>query len=84
MGGLLYLSLVILPWIYLFVTLRRRGKPVSLEVAGVLAALMAVSVVSLLDYYPWLLVPGRIWQWLLWALLGGLIVSAEEKERAHG
>jgi hypothetical protein len=30
--------------------------------------LAAVTVVSLLDYYSWLLAPGRLWQWLIWGL----------------
>ncbi len=44
----------------------------NLALVGASGALLAITVVSFLDYYPWLLNPGRVWQWFLWGLWGGL------------
>jgi hypothetical protein len=32
------------------------------------AALLAATVVGFLDYYTWLLAPGRLWQYVIWGL----------------
>jgi hypothetical protein len=65
-GAGLYLFILVSPWIALFIN-RDKLKP-SLHLAGISAALLAIGVVSFLDYYPWLLNPGRIWQWLIWGI----------------
>lgn len=49
--------------------------PGKVYLIGLTAALLAITAVSFLDYYPWLLNPGRIWQWLLWGLWGGIYTS---------
>ena len=45
----------------------RRGS-LSLGVLGSSAALIGIAVIGLFDYYPWLLQPGRLWQWCLWGV----------------
>jgi len=35
---------------------------------GSSAALIGIAVIGLFDYYPWLLQPGRLWQWCLWGV----------------
>jgi hypothetical protein len=32
------------------------------------AILLAITLVGFFDYYTWLLVPGRLWQWTTWGL----------------
>ncbi|MGE5224185.1 MAG: O-antigen ligase family protein [Omnitrophica WOR_2 bacterium] len=53
--------------------------PGNVYLIGVTAALLAITVVSFLDYYPWLLNPGRIWQWLLWGLWGGVYIRISKR-----
>ncbi len=78
-GSLFYILLIGLPWLILWV--RRRHLIFSLELIGVSSALLAISVVSVFDYYPWMLEAGRIWQWLLWGLWGGIYVLSVEKKK---
>ncbi len=69
-GVILYLSILVAPWALLF-RIRGRGKPgIPLELAGISAVLLGITVVSFLDYYPWLSDQGRLWQWLVWGLWG--------------
>ncbi len=69
-GGVFFLLMVALPWVFL---IRRIGRSsISLELAGISAALMALTIISLFDYYPWMLEPGRLWLWLAWGLWGNL------------
>jgi O-antigen ligase len=78
-GSLFYLLMIGLPWLAMWV--RRNHLKFSIEFIGVSAALLAITVVSLFDYYPWMLEAGRIWQWLLWGLWGGVFVLSVEKKR---
>ncbi|MGQ0603686.1 MAG: O-antigen ligase family protein [Anaerolineales bacterium] len=64
LGALAYTLALGAPW--LLVWLKRRT--LSSELIALTGALAAVTVVSFLDYYPWLLAPGRLWVWLIWAL----------------
>ncbi|HKZ53928.1 MAG TPA: O-antigen ligase family protein [Anaerolineales bacterium] len=64
-GALLFLLASLGPWFGLW-SVRRRGWSPAL--IGASALLLALSVVGLFDYYPWLLPPGRIFQWLSWGL----------------
>jgi hypothetical protein len=75
-GGIFYLVLEIAPWAAL-VAARRRLR-FSLELIGISAALLAISVISLLDYYPWMFSPGQLWQWLLWGLWGSFFIAARK------
>ncbi len=81
LGALAYLALELFPWAYMI--LRRKQIQFSPALVGVSAALLAVSVISLFDYYPWMLNPGRLWQWLIWGLWAGLVSRASRKETAH-
>ena len=78
-GAMFYSLLLILPWIVL---LRHRDWLIQPQVAAAAALLLAVTVVGLFDYYTWLLVPGRLWQWLAWGLLAVAIDKANRYELA--
>ena len=65
-GALLYALLLAAPWAALW--LRRGRLGWSPALAGASALLLALTLVGLFDYYPWLLAPGRLWQWLAWGL----------------
>ncbi len=74
-GGAFYLLLLALPWVML---LRHKEKLLQPWVAGAAALLLAVTVVGFFDYYTWLLVPGRLWQWLAWGLVAGSVQGAAD------
>ena len=78
-GAMFYFLLLVLPWVVL---LRHRDLLARPQVAGAAALLLAVSVVGLFDYYTWLLVPGRLWQWLAWGLLAVAMEKADRHELA--
>jgi O-antigen ligase len=40
------------------------------------ALLLALNLVSLLDYYPWMLNPGRTWHWMAWGAWSGAYMKA--------
>ncbi|HEY6355931.1 MAG TPA: O-antigen ligase family protein, partial [Burkholderiaceae bacterium] len=66
-GAASYALLVIAPWVALII----RRAAWTCELAGVSAALAALTLIGLLDYYPWTYTAGRIWAWLLlglWAM----------------
>lgn len=65
-GGVLELALIVGPW----VALLRRRHAWTPELAVASAALAAVTIVGLFDYYTWTYPAGRVWAWLvlgLWA-----------------
>lgn len=68
LGGLLWLCLISLPWLYLW--LHRRQVRITPWWAGLSGALLALTAVSVLDYYVWTSHQGRLMLWLvlgLWA-----------------
>lgn len=70
-GGVFYLLLLIIPLIIFAVRWRDLiSRPL---VMGSLALLLAVFVVGLFDYYTWMYVPGRLWQWLGWGLFSAAV-----------
>ncbi|MGB8646356.1 MAG: O-antigen ligase family protein [Anaerolineae bacterium] len=70
-GGLFYSLLLLAPWAALWLNRQRlRSNPATLAMAAVSALVLATTVVGLFDYYTWVLVPGRLWQWLVWGLWG--------------
>ena len=71
-GGLAVLALLVGPWILL---LRSRGRW-KRELAAASGALLAVTVVGLLDYYPWVGGPGRTLFWVVLALWVGTWLRA--------
>jgi O-antigen ligase len=70
-GALFYAALLIAPWLAIW---RRRGRlradPATLALIGASATLLALTVAGFFDYYTWVLVPGRLWQWLGWGMWG--------------
>jgi O-antigen ligase len=65
-GALFYLALLSGPWLGMW--LQRRRMRFSPELIGASALLLALTLVGMFDYYPWLLAPGRLWQWTAWGL----------------
>jgi O-antigen ligase len=63
-GGLCYLALVVAPWLALVAARRRWTR----QLAGASAALAAVTVVGLFDFYTWTASAGRTWAWILLGL----------------
>jgi O-antigen ligase len=64
-GGVVWLCLLVLPWLALW--LRRRQVQMAAWWAGLSAALAALAVVSFLDHYVWSFQQGRL---ILWLVLG--------------
>jgi O-antigen ligase len=72
-GALIYLAAMLSPWIALWLNRRRINFTPAL--VGISGVLVAVTIVGFFDYYTWLLVPGRLWQWLAWGLWGAVYTS---------
>ena len=65
-GGAPYLLLFIAPVLTFLLRWRHYlQQPLAL---GAFSLLLAISVVNLFDYYTWMYIPGRLWQWLAWGL----------------
>lgn len=64
-GATFYLFLILVPLALLW---RKRNVPLSSDFIATSALLLSITVVGFLDYYTWLLAPGRLWQWLAWGL----------------
>jgi len=75
LGAMFYFFLLIIP-IIVFVSHRAQfiHRP---EVIACFALLLAIAVVGLFDYYTWLLVPGRLWQWTAWSLWSAALTRHE-------
>jgi O-antigen ligase len=71
-GALFYSILLVAPWVAL---IGRRGENLTLDLIGVSGALLAATVIGLFDYYTWLLIPGRLWQWTIWGLWGAFFMQ---------
>lgn len=71
-GGIIWLWLMVAPWIALYT--QRRALFASPRLAAIAGALLALTLIGFLDYYPWLLPPGRIMQWTAFGLLGAYFV----------
>jgi O-antigen ligase len=68
LGGLLWLLLILSPWMALW--LRRWQLPITAWWAGLSGAFLALIVISFLDFYVWTSHQGRLMLWLvlgLWA-----------------
>jgi O-antigen ligase len=79
-GAGLYALVLAAPWVLLWRSRARWTTSLhALPLAGLSAALLAIGVVSLLDYYPWLLNPGKLWQWLLWGAWGSAYMKASRR-----
>jgi O-antigen ligase len=81
-GALSYALAVITPWIALGLALFGRiPLRFSMPLIGATSLLLAVTCVGFFDYYTWLLVPGRLWAWLVWGLWGAFYNIAQQGER---
>jgi O-antigen ligase len=66
LGVAFYLALMISPFVLFF---RKRMSLLSNPLASTaFALLVSITIVGFFDYYTWLLIPGRMWQWLAWSL----------------
>lgn len=65
-GATFYAAALLVPWFGLAGPWRRGDLPLGL--LGSSAALLGVTMIGLFDYYPWLLQPGRLWQWCIWGI----------------
>lgn len=81
LGVTLYFLLLASPLLTLLASRRVRANPAAGWVA---CGLLAVGVVGLFDYYPWLLQPGRLWQYLLWGAWAVSLRRQAELETEHG
>lgn len=64
-GGFTYAAILALPWLIMIFDKRIK------EFSGMITAssiLLGITIIGLFDYYPWLLSPGRLWQYLAWGL----------------
>ena len=73
-GGIFYLLLSFIP-VIAFLS-RWRSNINNAWLMGSFALLLAISVVSLFDYYTWMYAPGRLWQWLGWGLFSAAWTKA--------
>jgi len=74
LGGLAYLAILVGPWL----ALARARRRWTATLVGASAALAAVTVVGLFDYYTWSGSTGRIWAWLV---LGTWVVAYHDATR---
>jgi O-antigen ligase len=79
LGAVLYFVLMVVPWVALYL---QRNMKFSIDLIAASGLLLATMVVGLFDYYTWVLVPGRLWQWLAWGLWAAFYARATEKSRA--
>lgn len=73
-GGAFYLLLLFVPAAAFL--LRWRALIHQPPTMSALALLLALAVVGLFDYYTWTYAPGRLWQWLGWALYSAASAKA--------
>ena len=73
-GAAFYLVLLLAPWLALYLNRRMKFPSDLIAASGVL---LSLTIVGFFDYYTWLLAPGRIWQWLAWALWARFYADAK-------
>lgn len=78
-GASLYFVLLVGPWLALYLKSKMRF---TMELIASSGLLLGTTIVGFFDYYTWVLVPGRLWQWLAWGLWGAFYVKALEKRNA--
>lgn len=61
-GALFFTILILAPWLLMIYHRERLQFTPSLVISS--STLVAVIILGFFDYYPWLLTPGRYWQWL--------------------
>jgi hypothetical protein len=79
LGGFFYLTLSVAPFV---IYLTRRGTLQLGPWATIgIALLLAISVVGFFDYYTWMFLAGRLWQWLGWGFWA--LVSTPNSALTH-
>lgn len=73
-GGIFYLILFFMPFVYSFI--KRKDVMHNPYVIGALGLLLTISVISLFDYYTWY-ATGRMWQWLAWGIFSATIQKVQ-------
>lgn len=73
-GAAFYFVLMVAPWLAIW--LNRERIVFNASFLGISAVLAAITIIGFFDYYTWLLVPGRIWQWLVWGIWAAEYQSA--------
>lgn len=77
LGAVFYLALLFFPLVIFF---RYRASLLSNPLAlSAIALLLSITIVGFFDYYTWLLVPGRLWQWLAWGIWAAVLKTASDK-----
>jgi O-antigen ligase len=76
LGAVFYLALIISPPVIFF--LHRVSLLSNPLTTTAVALLLAIAVIGFFDYYTWLLVPGRLWQWLAWGLWAAALQGTEK------
>jgi hypothetical protein len=71
LGGMFWMWLLVTPVIALWFL--RRKFVANPWMAAAAAALLVITIIGFYDYYPWLSVPGRLWQWSAWGLFAGAV-----------
>jgi hypothetical protein len=75
-GAMAYAFVLASPWLLLW----WRRKRLTPELIGASGALLTITLVGFLDYYPWSLSPGQVWAWLalgVWAAAYGRMTARE-------
>ncbi len=77
LGAAFFLALLCFPFVIFF---RYRVSLLSNPMAlTAIALLLSITIVGFFDYYTWLLVPGRLWQWLAWGLWAAVLRGVSDK-----
>jgi O-antigen ligase len=73
LGVTFLLLLLAMPFAFLW---QKRNMPFTPAFIAANAVLLAIVFIGFFDYYPWLLVPGRLWLWLGWGLWAGAFTKS--------
>jgi len=65
LGSALYAVILFGPWLA-FLTVRQSSNNYNFILVSSL--MITITLVGFLDYYPWLLTPGRLWMYLIWGI----------------
>jgi hypothetical protein len=74
-GGVAWIALTV--GLALALWIRRHQVFTYPWLAALAAALVVLLWLGFFDYYPWLLAPGRIWQWSAWGLVAAALLRPE-------
>lgn len=77
-GSTIYILALILPLLVFSLNKNLQVLPTSMIATS---GLISISIIGLLDYYPWLLSTGRLWQYLLWGVWAGAYPQASSSQK---